>query len=119
MKKLILATLLCLFAIPAMGQTKSFVHDFGDYKVYQTFGKLEATSFVQTSKVVDNVCKKTFTLPVEFKGGKIIFSEDTAWQVKSSENGIYLKTSLNDNWIAYAEAEIDPMELCAMNSRDI
>lgn len=119
MRKLLVAFVLCFFfTLPAMGQSmQSFVHDFGDFKVYHTFAQIESVTFVETAKIQDGVCKKVFVSPVDIKDTRVVFSGGTVWKLRKAEDGIEVETPLDDG-LLFKPAKLDPVKLCAEKKRE-
>jgi hypothetical protein len=120
MKKFFFAFVFLFFmASPAAGQSmQSFVHDFGEYKVYHTFGQVETVSFVESAKFVDGVCRQVYTSPVKFKSSKVVFRGGTVWKIEKRKNGLFINTPVGDGNL-YKPAKISPMKLCRKEKRDV
>lgn len=116
MKKIFLVILFAFFAAPAMGQsTQTFVHDFGDYKVYQTLGNFEDVSWITTAKIKDRSCERVHVSPVEVSGDSIIFEQgktDTVWRTQYTEDGGVVFKFPNGENVKYETADLNPRKYC-------
>jgi hypothetical protein len=116
MKKTFFVILFALFTVPAMGQgAQTFVHDFGDYKIYHKVGNIRgADSFLISAKIKDRDCKELKVSPVKITDNAIVFirgTEDTAWKLEEKENGVLFKFP-NGVEKVYKPTDFKPLKLC-------
>lgn len=89
--------LVALFAFfttfPAVGQSvQTFVHDFGEHKIYQRFGKIRSTTWVTTIKIEDRQCKQMFVSLVNIKDNRVVFKQGgTVWKLQETEGGMNIE----------------------------
>ncbi len=122
MRTLFLSVLFFFFAsMMALGQSvQTFVHDFGEHKVYQRFGNIRGTTWVTTIKIKDRQCKQMFVSLVEIENEKIVFKRgDTVWKLQELEDGIKIEFP-SGRAVKYKPADGEvPMQYCAESGKEI
>ena len=106
---------LAMAAAPTAAQSvQTFVHDFGEHKVYQRFGNFQSTTWVTTIKIENHQCKQMFVSLVEIEDEKIVFKRGgTVWKLQRAENGINIKFP-DDRVVNYEPADGKvPMRYCS------
>jgi len=94
MRTLFLAILFILFTtFPAAGQSvQTFVHDFGEHKIYQRFGNAEGTTWVTTIKIEDRQCKQMFVSLVDIQDNRVVFKQGgTVWKLQETKGGMNIE----------------------------
>lgn len=105
----------------AAGQSvQTFVHDFGEYKVYQRFGNIRGTTWATTIKIKNRQCKHMLVSLVEIEDEKIVLKRGgTVWKLRRFEDGI--KTEFpSGRAVKYKPADGEvPMQYCAGSGKEV
>lgn len=122
MRTLFLSVLFFFFVpLMAFGQSvQTFVHDFGEHKVYQRFGNIRGTTWVTTIKIKDRQCKQMFVSLVEIENEKIVFKRGgTVWKLQEFEDGIRIEFP-SGRQVKYKPADGEvPMQYCVGSGKEI
>lgn len=116
-------SVLFFFSVPlmALGQSvQTFVHDFGEHKVYQRFGNIRGTTWVTTIKIKDRQCKQMLVSLVEIEDKKIVFKRGgTVWKLQKFEDGIRIEFP-SGRAVKYKPTDSEvPMRYCSGSGKEI
>lgn len=113
MRTFFLAILFALLTpVLAAGQSvQTFVHDFGEYKIYQRVGSAESVTWITTVKIKSRECKQMFVSPVKITDNRIVFRGGTVWKLRKAEDGMKIEFP-NERVVKYEFTDENPLRYC-------
>ena len=113
MRTFFLAILFALF-VPSdsVGQSvQTFVHDFGEYKIYQRVGSAGSVTWITTVKIKGRECKQMFVSPVKITDNRIVFQGGTTWKLRKAEGGMKIEFP-DERVVKYKFTDENPLRYC-------